>query len=295
MLKECDRVIAKLQWMRKHRIWPNGSRDLWTDSFGLVLLVSLYFEYKEPHYLEEAKWVAAEVHRILGRPRGLRTGEGRDSGGQNFHHLAMWMYALGQLGRIEAEYLEKAVQLARDVHPAFVIPGAGVIWRMEEDLSGPFQGSGFGALDHFHGYVVYRRIGQDLLKQEIKDMKVLVERTYKELFVTQDLGLGMMLWGTHFFPDEPWAKLQHERSLKALEAMWVNPPGYFCREPYMPYVKFAFTNYGVSLGLQSVGVYPEKVACMNEFFGNYYSGDEYDTNAVTHVMACTSYFPGRFI
>jgi hypothetical protein len=25
------------------------------------------------------------------------------------------------------------------------------------------------------------------------------------------------------------------------------------------------------------------------------SGDEYDTDAITHVMACISYFPGEFI
>jgi hypothetical protein len=295
MLKECHKAVVKLQWMRKHRIWPNGPRDLWTDAFGLVLLVSLYLEYGESRYLEEAEWIAGEVSRVLSRPRGLRVGEGRDSGGQSFHHLAMWMYALGQLGTIRPEYLETAVQLARDVHPAFVIPGAGVISRMEEDLTGPFQGSGFGPLDHFHGYVVYRKIGQNQLKQEIRDMKLLVERTYRDLFVTQDLGLGMMLWGCHFFPDEPWAKVQYERALKTLEAMWINPPGYFCREPYMPYVKFAFTNYGISLGLQSVEAHPDRVALINAFFENYYSGDEHDANGMTHIMACTSYFPGCFI
>jgi hypothetical protein len=28
---------------------------------------------------------------------------------------------------------------------------------------------------------------------------------------------------------------------------------------------------------------------------SYRSGDEYDTSAITHVMACTSHFPGRFL
>ena len=35
-------VLNKLEWMRARRIWPNGLRYLWTDAFGVVLLVSLY-------------------------------------------------------------------------------------------------------------------------------------------------------------------------------------------------------------------------------------------------------------
>ncbi len=41
-LKNIDYVLRKLAWMRSQRIWPNGLRYLWTDAFGLVLLVSLY-------------------------------------------------------------------------------------------------------------------------------------------------------------------------------------------------------------------------------------------------------------
>ena len=37
-----DYVLAKLRWLRESRIWPNGLRYLWTDAFGVVLLVSLY-------------------------------------------------------------------------------------------------------------------------------------------------------------------------------------------------------------------------------------------------------------
>ena len=40
-------VLTKLDWMRKERIWPNGLRYLWTDAFGLVLLVSLYEALQE--------------------------------------------------------------------------------------------------------------------------------------------------------------------------------------------------------------------------------------------------------
>ena len=136
---------------------------------------------------------------------------------------------------------------------------------------------------------------QPTLASEIADMRQIVENTYRDIKITQDLGLGMMIWMTHFFPDEPWARLQRERSLAILDPMWIDPPGYFCRQPFLSHVKFAFTNYGISVGLQAVGALTERIAPLNAFFESYRSGDEYDTNAITHVMACTSHFPGEFI
>jgi hypothetical protein len=153
------------------------------------------------------------------------------------------MYALGRLSTVRPEYHQPAVKLIKDIHSAFVIPDRGVIWKMRENLSGPYPGYGLGGLDHFHGYVVYRLLDPDTLASEIKDMEQLVLKTYQDTTITQDLGLGMMLWITHFFPDEPWAKVQRQRSLAILDRMWIDPPGYFCREPYLPEVKFAFTNY----------------------------------------------------
>jgi hypothetical protein len=80
-----------------------------------------------------------------------------------------------------------------------------------------------------------------------------------------------------------------------LDRMWIDPPGYFCRELGVPSVKFAFTNYGVSLGLQAVGASPKRSARLNSFFDKYRSRDEYDTDAITHVMGCVSSFPGEFL
>jgi hypothetical protein len=77
--------------------------------------------------------------------------------------------------------------------------------------------------------------------------------------------------------------------------MWIDLPGYFCRELRLPETKFAFTNFGVSLGLQAVGAWPFRVVRLNSFFDSYQSGDEYDTDAITHVMGCVSSFPGEFI
>jgi hypothetical protein len=289
------KVLSKLEQMREHGIWPNGIRYLWTDAFGVVLLVSLYQELKRNEFLDQAQWVVAEVERVLGRRRGFRIGEAPDRDGQYFHYLAMWIFALTRLGEIVPEYRTNAIRLVKDIHPAFLIPGRGVFWKMLEDLSAPYPGFGLGSLDPFHGYIVYRLLDEDLLAHEIRQMKTIIDRRHENLVITQDLGLGMMLWMTCFFPEEKWAHVQHERSLAILDRMWIDPPGYFCREPGAYAVKFAFTNFGVSLGLQAVETWPERVARLNSFFEAYRSGDQYDTDAITHVMACVSSFPGEFI
>jgi hypothetical protein len=293
-LTDMGYVLDKLDWMRSMRIWPNGLRYLWTDAFGLVLLVSLYQELEDERYLDEAEALVAEVNRVLGRSRGIRIGEEPDRDGQYFHYLAMWLYALAVLGRYRPSYLEQGVALVRQIHDAFVMPGRGVIWKMLEDLSGPYPGYGFGALDAFDGYVSYRMLDERALACEIAEMRALIERTADALVITQDLGLGMMLWLAHFFPEEAWAKLQRMRCLAMLDRMWVRQ-GYFAREPDLPQMRFAFTNCGVSVGLQAVGAMPDRVTALNAYFETYRSGDEYDRAAITHVMAASSHFPGLLL
>lgn len=293
-LKHTRYVVGKLAWMRSQRIWPNGLRYLWTDAFGLILLVSLYAELDKRKYLDEAEWLVAEVVRVLGRPRGIRIGEAPDRDGQYFHYLAMWLYALAVLGKHIADYRRMGVELARQIHPAFVLPGRGVIWKMNKDLGGPFPGYGFGALDAFDGYVSYRQLNEAALGAQIADMRFLIAQSAPDLHITQDLGLGMMLWMTQFFPDENWAVTQRTRCLETLERMWVDE-GYFCREPGARRVRFAFTNYGVSVGLQAVGAMPGRVLSLNTYFETYRSGDQYDREAITHVMACSSHFPGYLL
>ena len=287
-------VLDKLRWMRAEHIWPNGVRYLWTDAFGVVLLVSLYRALAKDEFLGEAEWLVAEVDRVLGRPRGIRIGEEPDRDGQYFHYLAIWLYALVVIGRHILRYRERGVDLVHQVHDAFLVPGCGVIWKMKEDLSGPYPGCGLGALAAFDGYISYRMLDQKELSREIADMRELVDQSAPGLVITQDLGLGMMLWMTQFFPEEHWAQLQRKRCLVTLDHMW-RPDGYFCREPDLPHTKFAFTNHGVSIGLQSAGAMPERIELLNEFFESYRSGDGYDRAAITHVMACSSHFPGYLI
>ena len=274
-LKEIDYVLEKLDWMRSMRIWPNGLRYLWTDAFGLVLLVSLYAELKEERFLAEAEWLVTEVERVLGRTRGIRIGEEPDRDGQYFHYLAMWLYALAMLGKYRPFYRVRGIALVREIHDAFVVPGRGVIWKMQEDLSGPYPGYGFGGLDALDGYVSYRLLDEKALAREIAEMRELIELTVPSLVITQDLGLGMMLWMTQFFLTELWAEIQKPRCLAMLDRMWVED-GYFAREPSLQDVRFAFTNYGVSVGLQAVGAMPDRVQRLNAYFGAYRSGDKYD-------------------
>ncbi len=260
-----------------------------------MLYVSLYRATGAEAWIDAAEALVADVERVLGRERGFRIGEAPDRDGQYFHYLAMWMFALARLGDIRPEHRRRGIEVARAVHPAFVRPGVGVLWKMTEDLSAPYPGYGLGALDAFDGYVSYRLLNEESLKEEIAEMRALIETQYRTLDIDQELGLGMMLWLAHFFPQEEWARTQTLRSLAALDALWINPPGYFGRANYARQVRIAFANYGVSIGLQAAGAWPERVRELNAYFETYRSGDEYDREAITHVMACTSHLPEAFI
>jgi len=288
-----------LEFMEKNKIWPNGLRYLWTDSFGLVLLVSLYNETKNTKWLDLSEKLVKDVNKVLGRKIGYRIGEQPDRHGQYYHYLIMWVYALWRLGQIKYEYHKHSIDLIKQIHKPFLVKGRGIYWKMKEDLSGPYANIGFGAMDHLDGYVIYRLVdeGTGFLTEEIEDMKELVDKTYKDMDLDQDLGAGMTLWLTHFFSEETWAKYLKIHSLKTLDKMWKDPPGYFSRSTYLPKTKFAFTNYGISLGLQSIDTWDDRVAKLNNFF-DYYKHEEdpeYDTDSITHVMGCVSYFPGEFI
>jgi hypothetical protein len=39
----------------------------------------------------------------------------------------------------------------------------------------------------------------------------------------------------------------------------------------------------------------DRVERLNAYFETYRSNDAYDTDAITHVMACASHFPGAFL
>lgn len=280
--------------MEAEAIWPNGMRYLWTDGFGVALLVSLAEALDDDRYLDAADLVVADVDNVLGRRHGYRIGQAPDRYGQYFHYLTLWAFALGMLGRHRPKHLDAALALVRDIHPRFVDPRRGVWWKMREDLSGPEPGFGLGALDPFQACAVYRQLdgGTGALAAELTDMAALIEASWRDLWITQDLGLGTMLWSAAWCSDEPWATAHIERSLTQLDHLWVDPPGYFCREPGYRHVRFAFTNSGVALGLQAAGTAGDRVQQLIAYFDGYRSGDHYDRDAITHVMACVARLPG---
>jgi hypothetical protein len=46
------------------------------------------------------------------------------------------------------------------------------------------------------------------------------------------------------------------------------------------------------VGLQAVGAMRDRVGALNAHSDKYWPGDEYDRNAITHVMGWHSYLPG---
>ncbi|MEZ5238949.1 MAG: hypothetical protein R2716_08345 [Microthrixaceae bacterium] len=296
-----EAVLGRLAWAESERIWPNGLRYLWTDGFGVVLLCSLAEATGEEHHLGRAEDLVGEVDRVLGRSVGYRIGETPDRYGQYFHYLTVWAFALGVLGRRRTGYRERALQLLRGVHPRFVVPGRGIHWKMLEDLSGPEPGFGMGALDPFQALAVYRFIdgGRGELARETAELEALVEQLWEDLVIHQDLGLGMMLWAASWCARDRWALVHRRRSLEVLEAMWVEPApeggGYVCRQPGQREVRFAFTNYGVVLGLRAASEWTQRVPRIMECFDAYRSHDEYDREAITHVMGCVARLPGAFL
>ena len=81
--------------------------------------------------------------------------------------------------------------------------------------------------------------------------------------------------------------MQKARSLATLDHLWIKNC-YFCREPFTPDAKFAFTNYGLGIGLQAIGADPERVQQLHQFFDTYQAGDEYDRAAITALTGCQS-------
>src|SRR6188508_3332281 len=79
--------------------------------------------------------------------------------------------------------LSRQGNCARAIHRPFVVPGRGVIWKMKEDLSGPYPGYGFGALDAFDGYVSYRLLDERALSREIAEMRSLIDGTAGDLVI----------------------------------------------------------------------------------------------------------------
>lgn len=211
-------------------------RYLWTDAFGVVNFVSLRYATGEERYLEAAARLVQAVHDTLGRTRdgssrllgasdavplegGLRIGKvdeaGPDGDGQYHHYLTLWMFALSCLAVASGDvrYNDLAIQLAKAIHPRFVVHKNGgleelsMVWKISSDMSRPLSRYK-GHLDDVTGYVVFERLvsvtrwfGQEdepPLQAEMEQYWNMMTRSRPLQSSTDMLDLGMSLWVAQF-------------------------------------------------------------------------------------------------
>lgn len=287
--------------VRTQGLWPGASRDLWTDAMGVLCLLNVHVESGEGRPLAEAEWVAREVDRVLGRRRGITAMEGPDERGQAFRSLVLWIFALQRLGRFLPPYRHRALALVREIHAPFVRPGSGIISHMDERLDGPLPDSGPGVLDVYLGLAVYSQFGSGSLAVEIDELEGMILRSYRSLAPDNGVDLGLLLWATHFFPGRRWAAVVRERALSALDARWVDPPGYFRRnlpEPWSRPVRpnpLAASNFSTAIGLQAQGLWSDRVHRIHKYFLAQRRADSGLNDPLTAILSCISLHPGLML
>lgn len=296
-----DPVLGRLDLLRDLGLWPTGPRDLWADALGVLCLLSLYRKTGEERFLSESEWVAQEVDRVLGRRRGIRIAEGSDATGQTFRSQALWIYTLHRLGQIRPQYKARALGLVREIHAPFVRPRAGIFSRMEENLAAPFPGCDAGRLEVFLGLAVYRQLDAQALAPEIEELEGMVRKTYQSLAPDHGADLGLLLWVAHFFPGEAWSLLLRERVLAALDARWVDPPGYFRRDLSEPWNgplrsnRLAITNLVAAIGLQAQGLWAHRVKRLHQYFTHEYPWEQKPAEALAPILLYLSHNPGLIL
>ncbi|SPQ22751.1 4b6cdb7d-8597-4216-a295-16a73a7a4be1 [Thermothielavioides terrestris] len=347
---------AARRWTAPDKPGAGGHRGryLWTDAFGVVNFITLSRETSSPIYLALAKRLAETVHDVLGRTRdgtarlpratdaeplkgGLRIGKlsehGSDCDGQYHHYLTLWMFALNRLALAtgEKEYNQLAVQLAKAIHPHFVIrrredddsegsSGSGggsgsssgsqavrMVWKISTDMDTVLVPSE-GHLDAATGYVVYRLLQRTAehmhgappgtpgpLSGEIADYRRLMGRGGKMHASRDPLDLGMGLWMCHFFKDEPWAAALGSQSLDMARAMLDEKRGLMARDASR---RLAFREFGTCLGLQCYGADEETrrgVEAVVNFWQQHIerSTDE-DLRPISLAMYAAALIPGAW-
>lgn len=253
-------------------------RYLWTDAFGVLNFITLSRLTQSDSYLLCAARLINAVHSILGRTRsqdkylprasperplsgGLRIGKDSDTGpdrdGQYHHYLTLWMFALNRMSAASGDkkYNSLAIELAKAIHPAFVVDRNSsrphMRWKMSEDLSEPLVSSE-GNLDPVDGYFVFSLLQKtsgdaSVLKAEIEDYKKIVGTKWKHMESDDPLDLGMTLWSMHWLAqEESWASTVLERATNDLrELAFINR--YF-ENPLQD--RLAFREFGTCMGIK---------------------------------------------
>ncbi|EJD42157.1 hypothetical protein AURDEDRAFT_186147 [Auricularia subglabra TFB-10046 SS5] len=119
------------------------------------------------------------------------------------------MFALDRLALAIGQrlYNDRAIELARTIHPRFVYDRHSVrprmVWKMSVDLSRPLVPSE-GNLDPIDGFVVFTLLqrangdGSPVLSDEIADYSKIVRTRWEDYESDDPLDLGMMAWTVHW-------------------------------------------------------------------------------------------------
>lgn len=321
-------------------------RYLWTDAFGVVNFLTLFRETGERRYVGLAERLVQAVHDVLGRTRdgtarlpgatdaaplggGLRIGKADDAGpdadGQYHHYLTLWMFALNclALAAHEPRYNDLAIQLARAVHPRFVVAGRDghdtLVWKVATDLSRPLVRSK-GHLDDVTGLAVFEllqstspRIRPDdpaaaaaaaSLDAEIAQYAGMVGREGELRSSADMLDLGMSLWVAHLDMAAGWSRALGGDALRiARGALLDEGAAQLARRGTRR--RLAFREFGACLGVKCwVGADAGAAdgdrlihgadALLASWEGVMYDETPADLVAITLVMYAAALIPGAF-
>jgi hypothetical protein len=126
---------------------------------------------------------------------------------------------------------------------------------MMQDLSVPYPGLSFGALDAIDGYNSYRCLGEGPLSQDIAELNPPIDLSALELLLLKIWVLGWDDQAFHLLKREMGCNTavslpQAARRNVAERSLFLPGTGTSRRT--------CFTDYGISIGLQAVGKRPSR-------------------------------------
>jgi hypothetical protein len=269
------------------------------------------------------------VHDTLGRTRdgskrldgatdeeplrgGLRIGKldakGSDGDGQYHHYLTLWMFALNRLSIAagEREYNDLAIQLARSIHPRFLMHclsgDVRMVWKISIDMKSVLVQTE-GHLDAATGYVIYKLLQStaakqghrsNVLHQEINDYWILMARKGSLSPGNDLLDLGMCLWMCHIWQDEPWAVKLHDKALPKAEELLGEKSAIMLRSASQ---RLAFREFGTCVGVACWDVsdyFQSRVEDLVKFWDKHLDSKdtEDDLKPISRVMYATALVAG---
>ena len=179
-------------------IWPNGLRYPWTDAFGVVLLVSLY-----RHWASRA----SSTRRSGWSPKSTGCSAGRAASASGKRRTAtVNISTILRCGSTRSPcWRTMSISTQGDRSRA---PDPPRICHSRPRRGLEDEGRSERAVSRLwlrrarclRRLCVLSMLDENALAREIADMRALIDATAASLTITQDLGLGMMLWLTHFFP-----------------------------------------------------------------------------------------------